>query len=57
MGYVVSILLALPGREHLGRATPETAKQWRLAGRIVVKFGCFPRAPFCALFCAHCYSH
>ena len=21
-----------------------------------VKFGCFPRAPFCALFCAHCYS-
>ena len=20
-----------------------------------VKFGCFPRAPFCALFCAHCY--
>ena len=32
------------------------SKKWRFAGRIVVKFGCFPRAPFCALSCAHCYS-
>ena len=32
------------------------SKKWHFAGRIVVKFGCFPRAPFCALFCAQCYS-
>ena len=47
--------LALAGREQLGRATPETAKNGS-EGRIVVKFGCFPRAAFCALFSAHCYS-
>ena len=37
-------------REQLGRAIG------RFAGRIVVKFCYFPRAHFCALFCAHCYS-
>ena len=45
---------------QFARATRQSystsSKIWRFAGRIVVKFCYFPRAHFCALSCAHCYS-